>query len=294
MLVTSRVLKVWIEKCQRTDFFNSDNARICSGHFKNSSYERNLKYELMGKPVPKNCRKLKLNAVPTLNLPACEGTIMVQKSESTEEMEKRNRALLVEEIIKEHEKIQTNHDDRDQLIDQLKLRIAEMEREKESDTEALNKIFTKTQIKKIKNRGQRTKWTIEDISKSIVIYSAGARAYRLLLKKGFPFPAVSTLRSWLKNIKMQPGIQKKVFSVIKLLEMESNEKVCVISFDEMKIRSTYCYDKSNDETVKPKSYVQTIMLRGLFSNWKQPIFYDFDCKITQKICSRFSSCWSDK
>ncbi|KAL1488778.1 hypothetical protein ABEB36_014576 [Hypothenemus hampei] len=279
----------------------------------------------MGKPVPKNCRKLKLNAVPTLNLPACEGTIMVQKSESTEEMEKRNRALLVEEIIKEHENsnqimvsrgfgcdisseivnnysnietknqgIQTNHDDRDQLIDQLKLRIAEMEREKESDTEALNKIFTKTQIKKIKNRGQRTKWTIEDISKSIVIYSAGARAYRLLLKKGFPFPAVSTLRSWLKNIKMQPGIQKKVFSVIKLLEMESNEKVCVISFDEMKIRSTYCYDKSNDETVKPKSYVQTIMLRGLFSNWKQPIFYDFDCKITQKICSRFSSCWSDK
>ncbi|KAL1505181.1 hypothetical protein ABEB36_004803 [Hypothenemus hampei] len=68
--------------------FNSDNARICSGHFKNSSYERNLKYELLGKPVPKNCRKLKLNAVPTLNLPACEGTIMVQKSESTEEMEK--------------------------------------------------------------------------------------------------------------------------------------------------------------------------------------------------------------
>ncbi|KAL1490169.1 hypothetical protein ABEB36_012907 [Hypothenemus hampei] len=104
----SSVLKVWIEKCQRTDFFNSDNARICSGHFKNSSYERNLKYELLGKPVPKNCRKLKLNAVPTLNLPACEGTIMVQKSESTEEMEKRNRALLVEEIIKEHEKIQTN------------------------------------------------------------------------------------------------------------------------------------------------------------------------------------------
>lgn len=59
--------------------------------------------------------------------------------------------------------------------------------------------------------------------------------------------------------------------------------LCVLSFDEMKIQKQFLYDKLNDETLKPAAYAQVGMVRGLFGNWKQPIFYDFDCRITDKI-----------
>lgn len=65
--------------------------------------------------------------------------------------------------------------------------------------------------------------------------------------------------------------------IVEKTELPDMEKLCVLSFDEMKIKKCYLYDKSNDETIKPYNYVQVAILRGLIGNWKQPIFYDFDC-----------------
>lgn len=69
---------------------------------------------------------------------------------------------------------------------------------------------------------------------------------------------------------------------MKLSDMSTLDNVCVISFDEMKIRKCYLYDKVKDETLKPYSYAQVVMLRGLFKSWKQPIFYDYDFKLTKE------------
>lgn len=56
----------------------------------------------------------------------------------------------------------------------------------------------------------------------------------------------------------------------------------MLSFDEMKIKKSYLYDKANDETLKPYSYVQVVMLRGLYKSWKQPVFYDFDFQLSKE------------
>ncbi|XP_071525284.1 transposable element P transposase [Panulirus ornatus] len=68
------VRREWITACGQQDIINPNNARICSLHFKPSDYERNMKYELLRQPVPKNQRRLKAGAVPTIHLPAPEGT----------------------------------------------------------------------------------------------------------------------------------------------------------------------------------------------------------------------------
>lgn len=69
--------------------------------------------------------------------------------------------------------------------------------------------------------------------------------------------------------------------IVKKTELTNLQKLCVLSFDEIKVESIYTYDKSNDQTLKPYKYVQVAVLRGLFGNWKQPIFYDFDCQMTK-------------
>lgn len=54
--------KQWQHFCKRKDEFNTKTARICSEHFLENNYERDLKSELLGLP-PR--RKLKESSVPT-------------------------------------------------------------------------------------------------------------------------------------------------------------------------------------------------------------------------------------
>lgn len=173
----------------------------------------------------------------------------------------------------------TEHNNRDEIITNQQNKITQLERERQ----AMERIFTRAQMKKIISPDVRPRWSIEEVSKAIILHSAGPRAYRLLLKNKFPFPAVSTLRKWLAKIQIYPGILKTIFDIIKQKEMDSRDKVCVLSFDEIKLRKEYIYDKANDEIMKPFSYAQVVMLRGLHSKWKQPIFFDYDCRMTKKI-----------
>lgn len=161
--------------------------------------------------------------------------------------------------------------------------VQDMKKELELHKRALINIFTPGQIKKLLNPELRPTWSFTDISNAISIYSSGPRAYRQLLKKKYPLPAISTLKAWTKKIKIKPGILKQVIKIIKSKDLSQSDKICVLSFDEMKLRYIYSYDKVNDEVLKPCNYVQVVMMRGLVNNWKQPVFFDYDCSISKDL-----------
>lgn len=143
----------------------------------------------------------------------------------------------------------------------------------------VKKLLTENQLKKL-NSQKRIKWSVNEISSAISMYAAGPRAYRLALKRGFPHPAVSTLKLWLRKIKLEPGILKNSFKIAQFADMTEKDRVCSIIFDEMKIRKEYQYDQTNDCVIEPYDYVQVVLLSGVYKAWKQPIFYDFNCKMT--------------
>ncbi|XP_066970833.1 uncharacterized protein [Macrobrachium rosenbergii] len=64
--------KKWIHLCKKKHKFNAESSRFCSVHFQSTDFARNLKYELLGIPIPRNCIQLKSDAVPTMHLPASE------------------------------------------------------------------------------------------------------------------------------------------------------------------------------------------------------------------------------
>lgn len=151
------------------------------------------------------------------------------------------------------------------------------------ENECMKEIFTPGQIKKMEHQGKRQRWDANDISQGIALYSSGPKAYRLLLKKKYPFPAVSTLKKWAQKIDIDPGFLNIVFVLMKNANLTPYQKVCIIMADEMKIQKTYEYDQKNDTLYAPSNYVQVIMARGVMENWKQPIFYNFDTKLTKAI-----------
>lgn len=143
-------------------------------------------------------------------------------------------------------------------------------------------IFTKGQLRKLKSTSNnRILWSVEDIASSISLFSTGPRSYRLLRKRAYPLPGVSTLRRWADKLTSSQvfcrNCKMYILSIIlKLVENNSlskMDKACVVLFDEMK----------RDTMLSPSKCVEVIMVRGLFGNWRQPIFYDFDCKITQEL-----------
>ena len=60
-----KLKKVWIACCSRKDAINPATAKICSNHFCEVDFVRDLQAELLGQ---KRRRKLQQGAIPSLNL----------------------------------------------------------------------------------------------------------------------------------------------------------------------------------------------------------------------------------
>lgn len=63
---------VWLDRCKIGDHVNTMNVRVCSAHFTDDDYKRDMEHELLGLP-PR--RLLKPIVIPTRNLPSpsCQG-----------------------------------------------------------------------------------------------------------------------------------------------------------------------------------------------------------------------------
>lgn len=92
----------------------------------------------------------------------------------------------------------------------------------------------------------------------------------MLRLKGHTLPSPSTLRRW-----------ASILTQMRTFDLQVEEKLCVISFDEMKCREEWAYDRKNDIVLEPKRMIQVAMVRGLRVSWKQPIFYNTDFKIVK-------------
>ena len=60
-------MKEWERKCRRGDSWNPKTSFICSNHFREDDFVRDLKSELLG--YNPKIRYLKPEAIPSLNLP---------------------------------------------------------------------------------------------------------------------------------------------------------------------------------------------------------------------------------
>lgn len=138
--------------------------------------------------------------------------------------------------------------------------------------EALAAVFTPGQIKKLihPEKGKKIRWTPEDIASAISLRSVSPKAYRYLRANNYPLPALSTLRSWVSSFDMSQGLLKNVISLMKNKSavLTETERICVLSFDEVYVSNKIEIEKKQERVVGPHKACQTVMARGLFSNWK--------------------------
>ena len=214
------------------------------------------------------------------------------------ETQKKQYNSLYEE---DHRKMNENKNLRQQIKDlkkensSLKKNVKRLQSKsfmKSTITDKLNHIFTKKQIHKILNpHKKKIKWNIEDISLGIGAKSISTKAYRFWLSKNYPLPGVSTLRNCSSQMNLKEGILKDVLHLmsIKGQSMSLTDKLAVLTFDEIYVSQKVEIDRKLEQVVGPHRTAQIGMVRGLFSKWKQPIFYKFDQKITVDILNKILS-----
>lgn len=144
----------------------------------------------------------------------------------------------------------------------------------------LGDIFTPGQIKALINPTMRmNSWTPEDIANAISIRCASPKMYRYMKEvMKIPLPGLSTLRKWTSKIEVNPGCLECVFNCMQVKGKNLNEleKLVVLTCDEVYLDNRIEIDRKLQQKVGPHKACQCVMVRALFSNWKQLIYYQYD------------------
>ncbi|KAK7603325.1 hypothetical protein V9T40_003324 [Parthenolecanium corni] len=151
----------------------------------------------------------------------------------------------------------------------------------------IRQFFTENELDLVSlKKKKRVNWTATEVGKALGLRILSRRAYVFVREvMHYPLPGVSTLKRWAAKLNMRSGILEDVINVMhfKSRSFDMFEKLTVLSFDEMKVRECIEYDQLLDEVIGPKKKVQVVMARGLTGKWKQPVFVDFDQKMTKEI-----------
>lgn len=150
--------------------------------------------------------------------------------------------------------------------------------------------FIIVQISESMKSAKGRRYSDEFKLKCLSLYFAGPKVYKTILTKLFYLPGPQALTKLVRGITISPGLEvPNVFRTLKIKADSFNEmdRYCVLCVDEMSIKANFFFNISADYVVgvedsghgkrlfKPARTATVLLVRGMFSNWKQPLAYFF-------------------
>lgn len=161
--------------------------------------------------------------------------------------------------------------------------------------ESYDFLASQLRLSACKPKGRR--YSVDMKLMALSLHNFGARAYRFL-SRIIALPSKTSLCLWLHSLPCEPGFNEEILSTIghKVQSMAHRDRVCSLMIDEMSLKSGLVYDSGSDAIVGYEDFGSVLgrrdkivtsalvfMLRGLASNWKQPLSYfltSSTCKMT--------------
>jgi hypothetical protein len=156
--------------------------------------------------------------------------------------------------------------------------------------------FLRTQLRIAGKKPKGRRWTNEEKIMALPLYKKSPKAYTLL-RSFVPLPSKRTLNSLLQQIPFSTGVHADLVTHLSIhaSEMAEEDKFCILLFDEMSVKPNLFFDSHHDridgfedlgkggKTDQVAKYALVFMVRGLFSNWKQPVAYYFSHSSTSAL-----------
>lgn len=155
----------------------------------------------------------------------------------------------------------------------------------------MESVLTPGQVRKVLDPEKKIRWSSEDIASAISLRCVSPKSYRYLRSQNFPLPCMSTLRKWASSFQVDRGVLDDVMPLLKQKSKDFTclEKLCILSFDEVYLSNRVDIDKKEQQKVGPHKNCQMVMIRGLVGKWKQPVYYNYDTKMTRQILENIIS-----
>ena len=152
----------------------------------------------------------------------------------------------------------------------------------------VNLSYTPAQIRKIihPERKHQREYDVQDVMLSIVVKTFSNKAFNYLRKQSpLAIASTRTIERWLLDIKTRPGFQVKILEILsKNLEFSGiKDSQAMLLFDEMSIKKVFQYSPALQQVFGPCSKVLVVILKGVVSSWKQPVFFAFDTPMTKTL-----------
>lgn len=157
--------------------------------------------------------------------------------------------------------------------------------------------FIQSQLRHCKKSSYGRRWTSADKSLAVNIYLKSPSAYRML-RRHIVLPTIKTLRQLISGIGNFPGFCPSLLENLKQTarKMNIHNKMCILCFDEMSIKSGLqynqhldwisgyeCFGINDNPSDKFATSALVFMIRGLSKHWKQPIGYFFSHSSTPAV-----------
>lgn len=147
--------------------------------------------------------------------------------------------------------------------------------------------FINMQVKQVSKRSKGRRYTEEYKIYCLAMYCRNPKLYKNLLTDKFCLPSDTTLRRYLCNLHISPGINENVFKILKnkIQNFDHYDKFCIVCLDDILLKPNLFYATDSDRIVgfenfgvnklrfKPARKATVVMVKGLKANWVQAVAY---------------------
>lgn len=147
------------------------------------------------------------------------------------------------------------------------------------------RISNLTNEKVEQNISMGSSWTTIELCKAFSLQRLNIPQFNHLREKfSIPMPSQDDVRKFVRGIRLVPGIQS---TMIQMLECDGqinqeHEKMTILQISYIKTTELFEYDESLDLIVGPHKYLTLIVARGLYKNWSQLVYFNFDTRVAKQ------------
>lgn len=128
-------------------------------------------------------------------------------------------------------------------------------------------------------------WSQIELCKSFSLHRLNIPLFNYLREKfTIPLPNESDVAKFVRDLQFVRGVQTVMLQILESNSevMKDHEKICILQVSYINTVDIFEYDDRQDFIFGPHKFISVIIARGLYSDWSQLIYLNFDVKVNKQ------------
>lgn len=129
-----------------------------------------------------------------------------------------------------------------------------------------------------------TSWTHTELCKAFSLQRLNIPLFNYMCSKfTIPLPQEDEISKFVRNVQLVRGLQTTMLQILENAGevYKDHEKIVVLQVSYVKIAEQFEYDERSDSVWGPHKFLTAIVARGLYSDWSQLLYVNFDVRVTK-------------